>query len=97
MIAPLQLAGLIVAMIGVGQAWKNPRAGAALMVLGGMLFGAGTITLGGRLYTILGGAWMIVVPLFAFQRGRIRRCDAERAAAARASLERIRRAGSDPP
>ncbi|MAE70764.1 MAG: hypothetical protein CME06_09880 [Gemmatimonadetes bacterium] len=89
MITPLQLLGLILALIGVGQSWKNPKLGGGMMVLGAMILGIGTVMVGGRFNAIVGTAWTIVVPVFAVVRSRTRARDAARAAEARESLDRL--------
>lgn len=87
-IMPLEFAGIVIAVIGVGRAWKKSTAGAGLMVLGGVLFGIGYAGRGG-VAIYLGVAWALLLPLFAWQRRRLRLRDSQRAAAARRAVRRM--------
>ncbi len=91
---PLEIAGVVLGIIGLGQGWKSPRGGAALMVAGGILFGIGYAGRGGSA-AFFGWAWAILVPLFALLRQRIRARDARRAREAREILHRIHTAPRD--
>jgi hypothetical protein len=94
---PLEIAGVILGIIGLGQGWKSPRGGAALMVAGGVLFGIGYAERGGTA-TLLGWSWALLVPLFAYFRYRVRNRDTRRAREAREILARIQhRDGEEPP